>query len=291
MPIRPSIALATAADLADLDEEGQALAEELRRRDVDAAPAVWDDPGVDWSAYDLVVVRSTWDYPTRLDEFLGWAERVSAVSMLANPELMLRWTTDKRYLLDLAAAGVPIVPSSFVARGQSSEHPLLDVDHVVKPSVSAGSKDTLRLSPAESERSQAHLKSINDSGRTALIQPYLSGIDTHGETALLFVDGEFSHAICKAAILKPGADLVEGLFAPEEITAREPSAAERAVAHQAIAAIPGEDRPLYARVDLLPSADGPIVLELELAEPSMFLSYAQDSVARFADAILARLTR
>jgi len=166
---------------------------------------------------------------------------------------------------------------------------LLTAEHVVKPAVSAGSKDTLRLGPDESERSIAHVESITTSGRTALIQPYLPRIDTDGETALLYFDGQFSHAVCKAAILKPNADLVQGLFVMEAITPRTPSSAELRVAAKALDAIPGGEMPLYARVDLLPSEDGPIVLELELAEPSMFAPYAEGSVQRFADAILARV--
>ncbi len=289
MSSRPSIALATAAEVADLDDEGQALAAELRRRGADVSAAVWDDAAIDWSVHDLVVVRSTWDYATRREEFLEWASQVSAVATLANDVATLRWNTDKRYLLDLAAADVPIVPSHFIEPGQSPQHDLLGAEHVAKPSVSAGSKDTLRLGSSEADRSIAHVARISASGRTTLIQPYVEGIDTDGETALLFIDGNFLHAICKAAILRPGADLVDGLFAPEEITRREPSPAEREIADRALAAIPGDHTPLYARVDLLPTPQGPILLELELAEPSMFLPYADGAVARFADAILGRL--
>ncbi|MGC1208343.1 MAG: hypothetical protein WA880_10365, partial [Ornithinimicrobium sp.] len=268
MPSRPSIALATSVEVADLDDEGQDLAAELRRRGAEATAAVWDDETIDWSAYDLVVVRSTWDYATRREQFLQWAARISAVTTLANDAATLSWNTDKRYLLDLAAGNVPIVPSTFIEPGQSPQHDLLDGEHVAKPSVSAGSKDTLRLGPHEADRSTAHVERILASGRTALIQPYVEGIDTDGETALLFIDGKFSHAVCKAAILRPGADLVDGLFAAEEITPREPSRAERDIADRALVAIPGDQIPLYARVDLLPSPAGPVLLELELAEPS-----------------------
>ncbi len=221
---------------------------------------------------------------------MSWAHGLNGVTTIANNAETLAWSTDKRYLLELAGQGVPIVPSIFIEPGQPSTHELLTVEHVVKPAVSAGSKDTLRLSPGESERSIALVERITSGGRTALIQPYLAAIDTDGETALLYFDGKFSHAVCKAAILKPGADLVEGLFAMEAITPRDASEAELAVAKRALAAIPGDDMPLYARVDLLPSDKGPIVLELELAEPSMFLTYAEGSVELFADAILARVS-
>ncbi len=289
MQTGPVIALATSAEVAELDDEGQALAAELRHRGAQVTAAVWDDPSVNWADFDLVVVRSTWDYALRRDQFVTWAQSLSDKTTIANNTETLAWSTDKHYLIDLAHHGVPIVPSTFIEPGQPSTHELLAVEHVVKPAVSAGSKDALRLASDDCERSVAHVEAITGSGRTALIQTYLWRIDTDGETALLYVDGQFSHAVSKAAILKPGAELVEGLFATEVITARKPSEAERAVAEKALAAIPSHEVPLYARVDLLPSDDGPIVLELELAEPSMFLSHAEGSVQRFADAILARV--
>ncbi|CAN5371604.1 hypothetical protein BH23ACT6_BH23ACT6_11770 [soil metagenome] len=284
----PLIALATAAEVAELDEEGQLLASALRERGAQVTPAVWDGADIDWAAYDLVVVRSTWDYAMRRPAYLAWAEQVATVSRLLNAPDLLTWNTDKRYLHDLAHAGVPIVPSQFIDPGECVEHDWLHTEHVVKPSVSAGSKDTLRLGAEENERSRAHLRDILASGRTALVQPYLADVDTAGETAMLFCDAEFSHAMCKGAILERGAGLVEGLFAPEVITPRTPSDAEMALGRAAMAAIPGDEPPLYARIDALPSPDGPVVLEIELTEPSMFFEYADGSAGRFADAILAR---
>ncbi|MGI8794657.1 MAG: ATP-grasp domain-containing protein [Acidimicrobiales bacterium] len=285
----PLIALATAAEVAELDEEGQLLASALRERGAQVTPAVWDGADIDWAAYDLVVVRSTWDYAMRRPAYLAWAEQVATVSRLLNAPDLLTWNTDKRYLHDLAHAGVSIVPSQFIDPGECVEHDWLHTEHVVKPSVSAGSKDTLRLGPEDADRSVAHLSAILDTGRTALVQPYLADVDTAGETAMLFCDAEFSHAMCKGAILERGAGLVEGLFAPEVITPRTPSDAEMALGRAAMAAIPGDEPPLYARIDALPSPDGPVVLEIELTEPSMFFEYADGSAGRFADAILARL--
>ncbi|MFY0406688.1 ATP-grasp domain-containing protein [Solicola sp. PLA-1-18] len=282
------IALATAREVADLDDEGKLLASALRERGADVTAAVWDDAGVDWSGFDLVVVRSTWDYATRVAEFLAWAEDVEAVTGLANPLPLLRWTTDKHYLLDLADAGVPIVPSEFLEPGDDPTHGLLDVEHVVKPAVSAGSKDTLLLGAHEADRSRAHAARLLDEGRSVLVQPYVAEVDEAGETAVVTVDGDASHAIRKGAILQRGGDLVEGLFAPEDITAREPSDDEVAVAERALAAVPGGVTPLYARVDLLPTPDGPVVLELEMAEPSLFLGFADGAADRLADAVLRR---
>ncbi|MDO9379582.1 MAG: hypothetical protein Q7T56_12105 [Nocardioidaceae bacterium] len=285
----PRIALATAREVADLDDEGRLLASTLRGRGADVVAAVWDDADVDWAAFDLVVVRSTWDYPTRVVEFLAWAAHVEEVSRLENPLALLRWTTDKHYLRDLDAAGVPVVPSEFLEPGDDPAHVLLDVEHVVKPAISAGSKDTLRLGAHERDRSRDHAARLLDAGRGVLVQPYLDAVDDVGETAVVVVDGHASHAIRKGAILRAGAGLVEGLFAEEDISAREPSAAEVAVAERALEAVPGDAPPLYARIDLLPGQGGPVVLELELAEPSLFLTTSDGAADRLADAVLRRL--
>jgi hypothetical protein len=282
------IALATAREVADLDPEGQLLAAELRSQGATAEAAVWDDPDVEWSAFDLVVVRSTWDYASRVAEFLDWAQRVSSVTRLENSLPLVRWTTDKHYLRDLDRAGVPVVPSLFVEVGQDAAHDLLGAEHVAKPTVSAGSKDTLRLGPADHERSLQHVGSLLAQGRSVLVQPYLAEVDDVGETALVYLDGAFSHAVRKGALLEQGAGPVDGLFAEEDIRPRDPSPAERSAGAAAMAAVPSEDPPLYARVDLLPTAHGPVVLELELAEPSLFLDHAPGSAQRLAAAVIAR---
>ncbi|MGQ7296475.1 ATP-grasp domain-containing protein [Quadrisphaera sp. KR29] len=292
------VGLVTCAEVPDLDPEGRLLLGALRDRGLDARPVTWDDDGADWAALDLAVVRSTWDYATRRAEFLAWAARAAAATQLLNPLPLLDWSTDKHYLADLQAAGLPVVPSAFVEVGGGEEHPYLGVEHVVKPAVSAGSRDTLRLGAHEADRSRAHLRAVHASGRCALVQPYLSAVDEVGETALVFLDGQLSHAMRKAALLPPSGGLVEGLFAPEEMSPREPSAAEvelaRAVVEQAVvrAREAGAPRPLYARVDLLPGDHGePLVLELELVEPSLFLDHAPGAVDRLADAVVGRLGR
>lgn len=288
----PSVALVTAEEVRDLDDEGQLLARRLREVGVDVSAEVWDDPTVIWAEFDLVVVRSTWDYALRHEAFVAWADRVTEQSRIANPAELLRWSTDKRYLDDLAAAGVPVVPSTFIGSHDSREHELLGHPHVVKPAISAGSKDTVRIEADGADLSRRHIGAILGSGRTALVQPYLAGIDEGGETALIYIDGSFSHAVGKGPILRPGAGLVDGLVAAEEVAARDASEAELAAGARAIAAIPstGEGPPLYARVDLLPDAQGgPLVLELELAEPSLFLQYHEPAAERFANAIYRRL--
>ncbi|GGF47187.1 hypothetical protein GCM10011519_21540 [Marmoricola endophyticus] len=289
------VALVTAAEVRDLDDEGRLLAQALRSRGADVVAAVWDDAGVDWTSYDVAVVRSTWDYAERVADFVSWAQRVSGQTRLANPADLIAWSTDKHYLDDLASAGVPLVPSVFLEPGDGASHELLGVEHVVKPAVSAGSRDTLRLTAEEPERSLAHAERLLGEERSVLVQPYLAEVDTAGETAVVLVDGEVSHAMRKAPLLQRGMALVEGLFAQEEMSVRKPSPAELDVAAAAMrvvadrATTAGTSRPpLYARVDLLPSADGPVVLELELVEPSLFLDHVPGSADLLAEAILAR---
>jgi glutathione synthase/RimK-type ligase-like ATP-grasp enzyme len=284
------VALASCAELPDLDDEGRLLAAALRDRGAEVDTPVWDDPAVAWAGYDAVVVRGTWDYVPKLERFLAWTDHVAGVSRLLNPAGVLRWNTDKRYLAELEAAGVPIVPTQFLEPGEGPEHRFEDVEHVVKPVVSAGSRDTLRIGPGEVDRSRAHAASLLDAGRAVMVQPYLHEVDEHGETALLHLDGGFSHAMRKGPLLSAGMDLVEGLFAEEDMSVREPSPAERELATAVLAAVPdglGEDL-LYARVDLLPSPDGPRLLELELTEPSLFLDHHPPSAAVLAGAILRR---
>ena len=287
---RARVALATCAEETGLDEEGRVLLSALAETGVAAVPAVWDDETVDWAGFDLVVVRSTWDYPRRLAAFLAWAEHVASVGRLLNDVVLLRWTTDKVYLRGLEATGVPVVPSVFLAPGEDAEHLLLGVEHVVKPTVSAGSLDTLRLGADDAARSVEHVRAIHASGRTALVQPYLDAVDTHGETALVYLDGALSHAIRKGPLLASGAGLVEGLYAEEQIDLREPDAAEREVGMRCLAALPVAAEPsLYARVDLISDDEGPRVLEVELAEPSLFLQHADGAADRFAAVIAGRL--
>ncbi|QZY29085.1 ATP-grasp domain-containing protein [Nocardioides coralli] len=284
------VAVATAAEVPELDDEGRLLLAVLTGRGVPAEPVVWDADVV-WSDYGLVVVRSTWDYAERLPEFLAWAAHVGGVTQLLNTAEVIGWNTDKRYLAELERAGVPIVPTQFLEPGDGPRHRYEDVEHVVKPVVSAGSRDTLRLGPDEVRRSHDHAGSLLAAGRRVMVQPYLHEVDEHGETALLYVGGRFSHAMRKGPLLTAGMELVQGLFAQEEMTPRDPSPAERELADQVLAAVPATLAAdlLYARVDLLPTPEGPRLLELELTEPSLFLDHHPPAAEALADAILGRL--
>ena len=279
------IALATCATLPSGDTDDQLVIEPLRALGIQAVPAVWDDPGVDWASFDLVVVRSTWDYAGRRSEFVEWA---SSVPRLANPADVIDWNTDKHYLRDLLAAGIPVVPTTWI---DSDPFELPAAGTVVlKPTVGAGSIDAARFDlsdSAEASSAREHATRLLVSGRSVMVQPYLDQIDAAGETALMYFGGVFSHAVKKGAMLAATREMVDGLYYEEEIEPYAPSEAELSVGALALAAVPGgSDRLLYARVDLVPDASGsPLLMELELTEPSLFMRFAPDSPQRLAAAL------
>jgi glutathione synthase/RimK-type ligase-like ATP-grasp enzyme len=289
----PSVLLATCAELPDGDEDGAVLYQALADRGVSARWAAWTDRSIDWAAA-LVVLRSTWDYTADRAAFLAW---VTALPRVANDAAVVRWNTDKIYLADLTTVGVPIVPTAFARPGERTEFPADVGEFVVKPSVGAGSRGAGRFSADDTAAAAAHTAHLHAAGRTVLVQPYVDAVDEAGETALIYIDGRFSHAVRKAAMLPAGvAHPVQGweLYIEEQIEPQLPDAAELAVGSAALEAV--RDRfggdPLYARVDLLPTPDGPVVIELELTEPSLFLQYATpgtDPAAAFAAAIAERL--
>ncbi len=294
----PRIGLATCEEAWREDEDAPPIEQAFADRGASFDWLVWDDPTVEWAAYDLVVVRSTWDYVPRREEFLGWADRVAAATRLENGPAVLRWNTDKHYLDDLAAAGVPTVPTTFLDpdRGHASRDAVpaalpADGGFVVKPAVSAGSKDTVRYDdgPRERERAVAQASDLLASGRSVVVQPYLAAVDELGETGLVHVGGAFSHAFRKGPLLEVGGAPVTALYARESISPRTATADELAVGAAAVAA--AEDllgtRLLYARIDLLPGDDGrPLLLELELSEPSFFLDTDPGAAGRAVDAFL-----
>ncbi|MFG1606294.1 RimK family alpha-L-glutamate ligase [Actinoplanes sp. NPDC049265] len=285
------VALVTCAIFPDLYEDEFPLRDALRARGVTVESPLWDDPATDWAAYDLAVLRSTWDYPARREEFVAWAHTVPA---LANPAGVVEWNTDKHYLRELAAAGVPVTPTTFVEPGESWT-PVSTGEWVVKPTISAGSRDTGRYSfPAEAGLAVEHVARLHEAGRTAMVQPFLAAVDGVGETALLYTPGPdggalgFSHAIRKGPLLSGPDRGDKQAEYNEEISPRTPGEAELAVGERVVAALPAGL--LYARVDLIPGPDGaPLLVEVELTEPSLFWTHADGSAERMADAIVARL--
>lgn len=298
----PRIALVTAVAAYSLDDDLPPLIAALVAVGAKVEVMAWDDPTVVWSRFDAALLRSTWDYSQRLPEFLRWCERVAGETTLLNPLPVVRWNTDKHYLAELERAGVAIVPSTFVEPNAIATDALAAflaahpdaADFVVKPAIGAGSRDAQRYTRAQEVAPASHIARLLDADRSVLLQPYLPSVDEHGETALIYLDGTFSHAIRKGPLLQANADATRALFAAEHITSREAGDDERALADAVLAAIPcldGVAMPLlYARVDVIRDAAGkPQLLELELAEPSLFLDTHPAAAARLSNALLQRL--
>jgi O-ureido-D-serine cyclo-ligase len=288
------VALVTARAAHDLDEDLPPLLAAFAAQGTAAEVVDWDDERVDWSRFRMALLRSTWDYSARLAEFLGWLDRTAQLTRVLNPPPVVRWSLDKHYLAELNRAGAAIVPTLFVEPGDDPAAALQQLllreaaaDIVIKPVVGSGSRDAQRHHRGEFEGMRAHVARLLAERRSVLVQPYLERVDDHGETALMYFNGEFSHAIRKGPLLQRGSGPTRALFAPEEITARTPSADELALGARVLQAVPFAPL-LYARIDLLRGADGaPCVLELELAEPSLFFGHAAGAAARFARCVAA----
>ena len=292
----PAVALVSARAAHALDEDLPPLLAAFAAAGARAEIADWDDEAIDWARFDLALLRSAWDYTERLPQFLAWVEETAARTLLLNPPAVVRWNSDKHYLRELAGRGVPVVPTTFVEAG-AEPAAVLDAflahhacaELVAKPAVGAGSRDARRHARAARDETLAHLQPLLAAGRSMMLQPYLERVDRDGETALVFIAGRFSHAIRKGPLLPAGAPATAALFAPEQITPRTPTADELAVAECAVTRLPFDEL-LYARVDLIRDAAGqPRVLELELAEPSLFFYHVPAAAPGFVAAALERL--
>jgi hypothetical protein len=296
-PRRMRAAIATFTGMPDEFADDQLLLELLRARGVDPAYAPWDDPDVDWGAFPLVFAKSPWDYTFRHDEFLAWIDRVG--DRLENKPEVIRWNSDKRYLGDLGRLGVPVVSTDYVSPGD--EAPEIDREVVVKPTVSAGARDTGRFSPRSAEEGRRLIERITGGGGVAMVQPFLEAVEESGETAIVTIDGEVSHVLRKRPVL--GADetapmrddelaAAEAMYDPDLVGPGEADADELTLAETVLAAM--RERfgraPLVARVDMLRGDDGePVLLELEAIEPNLYFEHAPGAAERLADAIVRRL--
>ena len=289
------IAIATCAAVPPQLDEDEILLTALAARGARAERVVWDDPSAAWDRFDTVVVRSTWDYPRKLDAFLEWVDAIG--SRLRNAAPLVRWNADKAHLADLAGAGIPVVPTTLVEPGE--DLPPLDGEVVVKPTISAGARDTGRFGPGAHQDARDLASRLLAEGRSALVQPYIASVDELGETALVFIDGSYSHAARKRAVLRPDEvapvrdDEIGGaevMYDPDIVQPGSASPQEVSVAESAIAYLRARfgDDPLYARVDLVTGDDGvPLLLELEAVEPNLFLRHSATAADRLAAAILA----
>lgn len=300
MPERIDVSIACCRRTADAgptdlfpDPDSELLRDALVARGMAAELVSWDDPEIDWSARSAVVIRSTWDSVDRPEEYVEWARRVDGVTRLLNPADVVAWNLDKRYLDDLADAGIGVIETQWVRPGRDWSTP--EGDYVVKPAVSAGGRETARYSRDHEVDARAHVDRLLAGGHTVMVQPFLPSVVDPGEMSLIFIDGTFSHAVRKGSVLEAGAGVVER---PWErmifLGLSEPTERQRQVAEAVVGVI--HDRfaqPLvYARVDLIDDdLANPLVIEVELIDPNLSLGLSPAATSALADAIAARVAR
>ncbi len=275
------IALVTGSEMAKPDPESHLLVKALADIGIAAELVSWR-ADIDWSAYPLVVIRTPWDYFRHLDEFLAWARSVEAVTRVVNPPALIEWNSHKRYLRDLAAQGVPTIPTLWLAQGSAnSVGKLLAQDWetvVVKPAVSIGAIGAMRalaLDPAL----QRHLQQLVAAG-DVMAQPYIESIAENGELSLIYFGGQFSHAIRKRP--QPGDYRVQDMYGGRN-ERDEPCAAARALGDLVLKCLPLATA--YARVDMVLYDCNWCLMEVELVEPELFFPLAEGSAAAFAEEI------
>ena len=273
--------IATCRPLPEPDHDEDLLLEALVRAGVCPHMAAWHDPDEAWDEAIPTVIRSTWDYIHDVDGFVAWTQNVAGP--LWNSAGVIAANTHKRYLLDLAAAGIAVTPTVLVPRGPADLAAIGEQrgwdDVVVKPAVGASSFGALRCRAGGTD-GQAHLDDLLT--RTdVLVQPYLTSVDGSGERALVWIDGEFTHAVRKSPRFSGGDEHVSGAI---PITDDERALGERVMAH-----VGGEL--LYARVDIARDVhEVPLVMELELIEPSLFLMQHPPALERLVAGLVRRLS-
>lgn len=300
------IALATCSNLPDWEVDDRPLVAALEERRVRVAQPAWDDPRIDWDAFDACLIRTTWDYMERQEAYAAWAEDVAAITPFFNPPGVVRWNTDKRYLQQLEAVGIAGAPTIWLPRGSRPDLAELLAARgwrqaFLKPWIGATARETLRFraDPTGLADAQAHLDRVLPR-EGLMLQPYLDKVETEGERSAIFFEDEsgelaFSHAVVKRPV--PGDYRVQDDFGasdePVDLAEREMEIARGAVAAVHRPGLwPGDpdDRLLYARVDLLRGDDDEVfVTELELVEPSLFFRHDPEAADRLADALLRRI--
>ena len=262
---RRRVAIATSRPLPEPDPDEHLLVAALGEAGLSPSVVAWDDAHVRWASFDLVVIRSTWDYHHRADAYLRWVDAVGAATRLLNPAAVVRWNAHKGYLLALESQGVPVAPTELLRAGWSgSLAELLAArgwdDVVIKPAVSAGSHLTL-LAHGATATASGHLARILAAG-DALVQRYLPEVEASGERAVVCIDGSLTHAVRKTPRF---------LDDDESVSDALPIAPDEAALAAAALAAANVGPLLYARVDMVRDGGGLRVMELELIEPSLFL--------------------
>jgi hypothetical protein len=282
------IALVTARQRPEVnvDYDMPLLRKAVAEAGAEVAVTAWDDPAVEWADFDLAVIRSTWDYSWRLEQFLDWVDRCSSLTRLANAPEVVHWNARKEYLCILAEKAISVVRTRYINPGDPIELPD-DIEYVVKPAVGGGARFAARYRPEDHDVATMHVRRMHAEKLTAMIQPYLHQIDTSGERALVFLQGKFLHAVRKRAVLVPELRYDERRDGHPGLEQWSPTPDELELAKRALAGAPQSDELLYARVDVVGDAgDEPIVTELELVEPRLYLTVHPESIPKVACTIV-----
>ena len=287
------LALATQVNLPDWEVDDRPFHAALTELGVEHAQVPWTDPTVDWSAFDAVLIRTTWDYASQRDDFVAWARRVAQQTRLFNPPHVIEWNTDKHYLQDLERSGVSIAPTEWMEAGDRVQ--VRDILErrgwdrgFIKPIFGQTARETLRFDATEEgmAQAQAHCDRLLPH-EGLMMQPYLHAVETLGEHSAILFEGRTSHVVQKIPV--PGDYRVMDDYGASD----RPSSLDRsglALCERAVAAVPHDGTLLYARVDLLKDNSGNWVLtELELVEPSLFFRHSEPSARTFARAVANRL--
>jgi hypothetical protein len=297
------IALATCSNLPAWEVDDQPMHDALRARGAAVDLVPWDDESVDWTTYDACLIRTTWDYTERCEEFVAWAMRCGALTLLLNPAEVVQWNTNKKYLRDLEHRGVPVVETAWLDAGESADIARLMKQRnwqsgFIKPAIGASARGALRFTDSAEDinAAQRHVERLHAAGEDLLLQPYISTVETHGEFSAIWIDGTFSHGVQKIP--------VEGDFRTQddygasdrrwELTTTERDFTGQVMHHaeQLIGSKVLHNQPLlYGRVDMLRDAAGQLrLIELELVEPSLFFRGDASAAQRLADALLKRVS-
>jgi glutathione synthase/RimK-type ligase-like ATP-grasp enzyme len=284
----PRVALATSSKYPDLTDDDRLLLSPLAQRNIQAEPAIWNDPSRDWSSYDAIVIRSCWDYHLQPEKFLRWITDLEALNVpVFNSADIIRWNANKTYLLDLEAKDIAIVPTLWPEPGDpvSLNDKLRELawpKAVVKPRVSATAYRTKLVTQQNAVAEQALFDDLRQ-GPGVMVQKFIDGIATEGEWSLMFFAAAFSHAVIKRP--KPGDFRVQNDFGGTAQPA-DPPPHVLAAATQAVDSAPPT---LYARVDGIIDQGQFRLMELELIEPALFMAEHQAAPARFAESIAQAL--
>ena len=291
------IALATCHDLPGFESDEFSFHRALADRGADLSHPVWDDPEEDWRGYDACLIRTTWDYSDHRGRFLEWVEKTAQVTRLYNPCELVCWNTEKSYLKQLEGQGVPLAPTRWFARGeQVNLAAVLEASGwekaLIKPLVGAAAKGTFRIKgPGDISGAQAHLNLMLQQ-ESMMMQAYLESVETEGEWSAVFIDGQFSHGLRK--IPKAGDYRVMDHFGAtdQSVTFSDDQLQFCEGVWDATRALfPQSENPLYGRVDLLRSASGWVLNELELVEPFLFFRRSEVAADLLAEALFRRLGR